>query len=148
MAEKKIAGRVFKVDAPLATVALSLQFRVMNILSNSPDALPTILGAVTKAADAKTERERLEANASLLSAMIGILGKMRPEDGTRLMSDLVSMAKVQAGNGRFDQADIDTEFSTDPSGLYELVGFVLKETIGPFISGLVGNSNGGAAALR
>lgn len=143
MAEKKIAGKLFRVKQPLATDALKLQFRVMNMLAGSGDQL----GRAIAALQAGEGREK--AQGEVVSAVLAILGGMKPDDGARLISDLVAMAEIQGGNSKFEPADLDTEFSSDPSGLYQLVGFVLKEVLGPFISGLVESmSPAGLAADR
>ncbi|RIY00215.1 hypothetical protein D3218_13095 [Aureimonas flava] len=138
MAEKKIGGRTFQVKQPLATDALKLQFRVMGILAKSSTDLAKVLGAVQAAQSADGDA-RAAANANAVTAVLGILGSLSPDEGTAFISDLVSMAEVKGDNGRFEQADLDVEFSSDPSGLYQLVGFVLREVLGPFISGLVGS---------
>ncbi|KQT52223.1 MULTISPECIES: phage tail assembly chaperone [unclassified Aureimonas] len=137
MAEKKIAGRLFRVDQPLATEALQLQFRVMNMLQGSTDDLRKVFGAMSGAEDAESAKS-IGAGESAL-ATIAILSRLKPREGTQFVADVVAMAKIKGENGAFEPADVDTEFSTDPTGLYELVGFVLKTVLGPFISGLAGS---------
>lgn len=142
MAEKKIAGRLFRVQPPLATVAIKLQFRVMNLLGGSVGELPGAIDALQTASRTKDEGAVSAANGKVIGVIIGILGRMKPDEGAALISDLVAMAEIKAANGAYEPADLDTEFSSDPSGLYELVGFVLKEALGPFISGLMGSMSG------
>ncbi|MEC5289383.1 MULTISPECIES: phage tail assembly chaperone [unclassified Aurantimonas] len=163
MAEKKIAGRLFRIQQPLAREALALQFRVMNLLGGSATELPKAIEAMQAASAIQSKYQGQNAptvsdedmaklsaaNSQIIGVVMGILGNMKPEAGVSFLADMVAMAEVKAANGQYEQADIDTEFSTDPTGLYEVVGFVLKEVLGPFISGLMGSMSAkkGAAAL-
>lgn len=149
MAEKKIAGRTFRVRPPLATEAIRLQFRVMNLLGGSAAELPAAVEALQSAASAKKEADKVKANGQIVGIVVGILSQMKPDEGTQFVADMVAMAEIKAANGTYEQADIDVEFSEDPTGLFQLVGFVLREVLGPFIQGLVGSMTGqrGAAAL-
>lgn len=163
MAEKKIAGRLFRVQQPLAREALALQFRVMNLLGGTATELPKAIDAMQAASTIQAKYQGQNApsmsdedmaklsaaNSQIIGVVMGILGNMKPDAGVSFLADMIAMAEVKAQNGEYEQADIDTEFSSDPTGLYEVVGFVLKEILGPFISGLVGSMNAkkGAAAL-
>lgn len=138
MADKRIGNRTFQVKTPLATEAIALQFRVMNLLGGATGDLPQIMAAIGKASSGGDD-ERLQANGQVVASLFGILSKVQPKDAVSFLRDVVAMAEVKGDNGRYEPADIDTEFSADPAGLYELVGFVLREAIGPFISGLVGS---------
>lgn len=146
MSEKKIAGRVFRVDQPLATEALQLQFRVIGMLEGSTDDLQKVFDSMSGNEGAEDPAGR--GRSAPIIATIAILSRLKPREATQFISDVVAMAKVQGENGKYDKADLDTEFSSDPTGLYELVAFVLREVLGPFISGLAGSMSHVMKAAR
>lgn len=141
MAEKKIGNRTFRVKQPLATEALRLQFRITSLVKDR-EAFQKIMEAGAEAASSKDDNIKAKAGAQVINSVIAVFGSIDPDEGTSLMRDLVAMSEIKASNGQYERADIDTEFSEDPSGLFELIGFVMKEVLGPFVAGLLSAMRG------
>ncbi|MBG6211677.1 hypothetical protein IWQ49_006368 [Labrenzia sp. EL_126] len=143
MAEKKIANMTVKVERPLATEALKLQARLMKAAGGLAEKLPGILASRREDA---TEEVRSKADADALSAIAGIFERMTPEEYASLMTDIVSMAKVQRPSGQFDQMDLDGDFSANLGAIIPVSLFVLKEVFGDFFSGALATGRQSMAA--
>lgn len=139
MAEKKIKGVTYKVDAVLATEALKLQVRVMKLIGGAVERLPAVLRGVGKTAGADA---KAESDAAAIAALADIVSKLDPDDTVTLLTDIVSFASIKRPSGVWERVDIDGDFQGEQrSSLFPLVGFVLKEVIGDFFSEILANGN-------
>ncbi|WP_136625138.1 phage tail assembly chaperone [Aureimonas flava] len=136
MAEKKFGNRLFKVDQPLATQAIVMQGRLLRLIGPASDKLPALFDPANRKGPADQT-----AALRIMGVLVEVFGHTEPEATAALLGDIVKMAQVKGANGRYEQADIDTEFSSDPGELYAVVAWILRETLGPFFSGLVANGS-------
>lgn len=131
MAEKKIGDRVFVVGHVLATDAIRLQARLLKIIGGGVDRLPEILAGAGSASPEAKEK----SNAAAVAALTDILAKCDPEEVTKLITDIVSMAQIRRASGAVETVDLDGDLSQTKKDIIPLVGFVLKEVLGDFFAG-------------
>lgn len=136
MAEKKINGNTYQVGEVLATEAIRLQARVLKIVGGGLDRLPTILAG---AGEDASEAAKAASNVAAIGALADIFGKCEPEEVTRLMSDVVSLATVRRPSGAWEQVDLDGDLTDRKADIFPLMVFVLKEVLGVFFSGALAN---------
>ena len=138
MAEKKIGSRTFQVGHVLATDAVRLQARLLRIIGGGVDRLPTIMRGVGK--DVTPELKEA-ANAASVAALTDIFAKCDPDEVTRLISDIVSLATIKQPSGSWGKVDLDQDFTEHKGDLFPVIVFVLKEVLGDFFSGLPAAGN-------
>ncbi|KAA0970808.1 hypothetical protein FPY71_10050 [Aureimonas fodinaquatilis] len=144
MAEKKIGDRTFKVDPPLATVAIVMQARLMKAVGPAIDKLPDIF-AGARASEGTAEKDR--GNAAAVQALTGILSGLKPEDVAGLLKDLTEMALIKRPSGHYEPVDFDGDFSGRLGEVIPVITFVVREVFGDFFSGAVASGRGmGTAA--
>jgi hypothetical protein len=138
MAERKINGREFQVGQVLATEAVMLQARLMQVVGAGVERLPVILkGAGEHASPEDKEASR----AAAVAAFTDIFVNGDPKKMTELVSDIVRIATVKRKSGVFEQVDIDLDFTSDKGSLFPVAVFVLQEVLGDFFTGLRGVGN-------
>jgi hypothetical protein len=138
MAERKINGREFQVGQVLATEAVMLQARLMQVVGAGVERLPVILkGAGEHASPEDKEASR----AAAVAAFTDIFVNGDPKKMTELVSDIVKIATVKRKSGAFEQVDIDLDFTSDKGSLFPVAVFVLQEVLGDFFTGLRGVGN-------
>lgn len=139
MAERKIAGREFKVGTVLATEALRLQFRLMAVIGSGTsdgdgtERLTIILGGLGEEADPE---EKLKSNAGALAAMSKVFVHADPDEMTQLVADVVSYAAIKRPSGSYEKADLDGDFTEEKGALIPLCVFVLQEVLSDFFTEL------------
>lgn len=133
MAERKINGREFQVGEVLATDAVLLQARLMQVIGASVERLPTILGGASESA---SEESKELARSAAVAAFTDIFVASDPKVITALVSDIVELATVKRPSGVFEKVDMDGDFTTHKSSLFPVVVFVLQEVLGDFFTGL------------
>lgn len=133
MAEKVIGGRTFKVGEVLATEAILLQARLLQIVGGGLDRLPVILGSRVKEA---TPEMKAAGDAAAVAALGDICAKAEPKTVVALIGDIVRLAQVQRPSKEWEQVDLDGEFTTAKGDLFPVLIFVLREVLGDFFSGL------------
>jgi hypothetical protein len=140
MAERKIGGRTFRVDALLAGEALALQGRLMKALGPAFDRLPEAITQIReKGVDAA------DGNGLIIKVIGDIFSSLSTEEYVSLVRDIVEVAKVQRPSGAFDPVDLDGDMSgPELKNILPLAAFVLKEQFSDFFSGLLGNGSRGA----
>lgn len=138
MAEKKIKGNTYKVDAVLATEAIRLQMRLLKVIGGGIDRLPTILSGVGKTV---SEEKKAESNAAAVAAFTDIFMKGDPDEMTMLIKDVVELARIKRPSGSYEQVDLDGDFTQDKSALIPLVVFILREVFGDFFSDALENGS-------
>lgn len=143
MAERKINGTTYKVDRPLATEALRLQARLMKAGGGIADQLPSILADLQAAKDEESKRQ---VGIKAIGLMTDIFDRLDADEYTRLVGDIIALAKVQRPSGQYDQADLDGDFSLNLGDIIPVCAFVLKEVFGSFFSGGQGNGRPRVAA--
>ncbi|QIG74967.1 hypothetical protein EVC26_048 [Rhizobium phage RHph_I72] len=131
MAEQKIGTRTFRVQEVLATEALMIQARLIQIIGGGVDRLPEILAGV---GSDKSEEAKAKSNAAMVGALADIFTKAEPRKTVQLISDLIQYAEVLQPSGAYGRCDVDVDFSSkaDRKSLYPVLGFVLKEILGDF----------------
>lgn len=132
MAERKIGGREFKVDRPLATVALALQARLMRAAGGAAQHLPSLIG---KMAANKTDEEKQALGGEVIVLLTDIFSRLDPHEYVSLVGDVISLAKIKRPSGQYDPCDLDGDFADAFGDIIPVVVFVLKETFGDFFSG-------------
>lgn len=136
MAEKKINGRLFKVDQILAMDALELQGRLLKVLGPAMGRLPELM-ALAGGKNANNE----QASVTAVQIMMDVFSNVSSKEYSTLIKDIVELAKVQRPSGHFDQVDLDGDFTGELGTLYPVVFFVLQEQFSDFFSGLLGNGS-------
>lgn len=136
MAEKKINGVTYVAGAVLATEALRLQIRIMQLLGGAVDRLPGIIAGLASNATPETKEK---SNQAIIAALTDILAKCDPDATVTLIGDIVALAGVQRPSGSVEKVDLDGHITEHPANLMPLMAFVLMETFGAFFSGLPGN---------
>lgn len=134
MAEKKINGRTFKVDALLVTRALALQARLTRAIGPAIGKLPEIISARSG-----TEAQKAEADSKTIDALAGIFNGMEPDDYVELVKDIVEIAQIQRPSGQYDKVDIDADFFNDLKSLIPVAFFVLQTQFQDFFGGALAN---------
>ena len=144
MAERKIGAMTVKVDRPLATEALRLQARLMKAAGGIADQLPSILGDLQQA---NSEEGKRQVGIKAIGLLTDVFDRLDAEEYTRLVGDIIGLAKIQRPSGHYEQADIDGDFSENLGNIIPVCAFVLKEVFGSFFSGGQGNGRPRAAAV-
>lgn len=136
MAEKKINGRTFKVNRLLASEALVLQARVFKVFGPAISSFGEIMqGHGTD----KTEEQKARSNSAAMAALAGVIRELDPREYAKLISDIVSVAMIERGNGDYGHCDLDGDFQDDQQeDILPVVLFVLREQFGSFFKGLPG----------
>ena len=133
MAEKKFSGREFKVGSVLATDALILQARLMQIIGGGLGQLPAILAS---RAEGATDAQRAAGDAAAIVALGDIASKCEPGIISKLFEDVVGLALIKRPSGAWEKADLDGDFSEHKHDIFPFVIWVLREVLGDFFSGL------------
>ncbi|UQS95086.1 chaperone protein [Pseudanabaena phage Pam3] len=137
MAEKKFGNRTFQVGDVLATEAVELQCRFLQIVGGGVDRLPTILaGAGDAAQEAKDA-----SSAALVAALADIFSKCEPKRVTGFIKDVVGYCQIMRPSGSWEQVDLDGEFTQKEHrrDLYPVVLWALQEILSDFFAGLLAN---------
>lgn len=132
MADKKIGGREFRVGTVLATEALRLQFRLLQIIGGGVDRLPVILAGAGQA----SPEAKQASQAAAVAAFADMIGKADPDRSVKLMQDIAGLAQLKQASGAWGEVDIDTDFTDHKADLFPLLTWVLKEVLGDFFGGL------------
>ncbi|KQV28099.1 hypothetical protein ASC97_07050 [Rhizobium sp. Root1203] len=142
MAERKIGNREYRVDRPLASIALHLQARLLRAAGGTGELLPPLIGEL---ASAQSPEEKQVLGAKVIGVLGDIFSRLTPEEYVSLVGDIISLAKVKRPSGQYDQCDLDGDFSEHLSSVISVAAFVLKETFGDFFSGALAS---GARAAK
>lgn len=142
MAERKIGSREFRVDKPLATVALALKARLLRAAGGTAEHLPSLIGEMVAA---KTDQEKQILGGKVIGALTDIFSRLEPDDYVALVGDIISLAKIKRTSGQYDPCDLDGDFSENLGELLPVAVFVLKETLGDFFSAALAS---GARAMK
>lgn len=137
MAERKIAGREFKVNPPLATEALRLQARLTKLLQAADTSLEDIF-VINFVADAGKPEQKAKAAAAAISTIGRIFSTMSPDEYASLVTDVIGMAQIKRPSGAYEIADLDGDFSTDLKSIPQVFLFVLEVVYRDFFLGLAG----------
>ncbi len=134
MAEKKINGRTFRVEAMLATDALILQARIFKMVGPLISQLGTVMksGSVDGDSDAK----KMALGTAALAALSEMFSKSDPLEVARLVKDVVEVAQIRRESGAYDQCDFDGDFTKHAKDIMPVVVFVLQEQFSDFFLGL------------
>lgn len=132
MAEKIFSGRTFKVDPPLATVAVRLQARTTRMLGPSFKKYDDM--SQEAAASGMTEEK---FGRMMAYCMIDFCERHEPEEVSAYISDVISMVKIQRPSGTYDFADLDGDFSQNMQDIIPVCRFALEVMLGDFFTGHV-----------
>lgn len=136
MAEKKFGNRTFRVKQPLATQAIVMQGRLLRLIGPASHKLPELFDPANRNGPADQT-----VALKIVGVLLEVFSRSEPEATAALIGDIIAMSEVKGASGKYDQADIDTEFSSDPGELYAVVAWILREVFGPFFSGLTANGS-------
>jgi len=138
MAEKKIAGELYRVDPMPARQAIELLADIVRIGSQATGRLPSIIDALSSS---ETEGDSLAqlANVAALAALGDILRANSSPDLGALIERIVSAAKVKRPSGEYVEVDIDEEFTGRLEAIVPVARFVLETNFGPFFAASGGN---------
>lgn len=137
MAEKKINGRVFRVQDVLATEAIRLQVSLLKVIGGGVDRLPTIMAGMGKKGKEDPEA-KAASDAALVGALADIFSKCDPDGVVELISRIGGYADIQSKSGQWGKVDVDQDFTDHKKDLFPLLAFVLKEVLGDFFSDVPG----------
>lgn len=135
MAEQKINGRTFRVGQLTAGEAIELYADVIGFLGPAAGQLPYILFGMKEGGD---DGDILK-DAAVISAFGQIVNTKGAKAVRALAERIVSMAEIQRPSGDYSLADMDGDFTDDPSEAIQVIIFVLKEHFRPFFSGKEGS---------
>lgn len=133
MAETEIGGRTYRVGVVLATDAIVLQARLLQIVGGGLDRLPVILGSRVEGA---TPEMRAMGDAAAVAALGDIFAKCEPKTVAKLVQDIVGYATIHRPSGAWEKVDLDGEFTENKADIFPLCLWVLREILGDFFSGL------------
>lgn len=134
MAETEIGGRTYRVGVVLATDAIVLQARLLQIVGGGLDRLPVILGSRVEGA---TPEMRAMGDAAAVAALGDIFAKCEPRTVAKLIQDIVGYATIHRPSGAWEKVDLDGEFTENKGDIFPLCLWVLREILGDFFSGLL-----------
>lgn len=135
MAETTLSdGSQVRVGTVLATQALTLQTRLLKIVGNGADKLPTIMQGYGKDA---TPESKLASDAAAIGALGEIVAGADPVAVTTLMVEIIGYCQIKPqGQSGWQNANLDAHFTDRKADIYPTVIFTLKEIFGDFFSAL------------
>lgn len=133
MAEKEIGANTYRVGVVLATDAIVLQARLLQIVGGGLDRLPIILGSRVEGA---TPEMKAMGDAAAVAALGDIFSKCEPKTVAKLVQDIVGYATIHRPSGAWEKVDLDGEFTENKGDIFPLCLWVLREVLGDFFSGL------------
>ena len=136
MAEKKIGGKTFRVEAMLATEAVMLQACLMRLLGGAVARLPEIMRGRGEGASAEAIAA---SDAAAVGALTDIFTKVEPAEMVNLLVTIISVAQIKQASGQYVSVDFDREFSGNLKDGYALAVFVLQEQFGDFFRDALAN---------
>jgi hypothetical protein len=141
MAEKKISGKVWRVDPMTAIDALKLYADIMRVVTPAATKLPAIIFALS----AEDSGQKMMADVAALSAIGDILERTSSDQIAELAKTIIGCAEVSVDYGKsYVPADIDVEFTGALSDLIPVARFVLEEQFRDFF---IGNGRSGIISL-
>lgn len=129
MADKKIGGNYYRVSPILATEALRLQVRLLNIAGPAVKALPAVLAARSGAGD------RSNAEQAGLDAIAAVFTTADPDRVSQFVTDVCEKAEISADGKAYESLIFDHHLSDDQKSIIPVTFFVLKELLGDFFTG-------------
>lgn len=135
MADKKIGGNYYRVSPILATEAMRLQVRLLNIAGPAVKALPAILAARKGSGDAAG------AEQAGLEAISAVFTTADPERVTDFITDVCEKAEISEDGKVYEPLVFDHHMSDDQKSILPVTFFVLKELLGDFFTGALEAGN-------
>lgn len=129
MADKKIGGNYYRVQPILATEALRLQVRLLNIAGPAVKALPAVLAARKGGADTGV------AEAAGLEAIAAVFTTADPDKVSTFITDVCEKAEISSDGKTYEGLIFDHHMSEDQQSIIPVTFFVLKELLGDFFTG-------------
>lgn len=124
MAERKINGKVFRVQPMTAGDAISLYADIMRLIGPAAGKLPAIILSLSSGDEGRT----MMADVAALAALSDILGKTASSDISDLIRRIVESTMVSVDGGKtYDQTIMDVEFTGHLGDFVPVVRFVLEE---------------------
>ncbi|MCA0345314.1 MAG: hypothetical protein LCH99_37190 [Proteobacteria bacterium] len=140
MAEKKIGGKVWRIEPMTAVDALKLYADIMRIVTPAAGRLPAIIFALSTG-----DEEKAMADVAALSAISDILARTSSEQIADITRTIVESAEVSVDGGKsYIPVDIDVEFTGALPDLIPVAKFVLEEQFRDFF---IGNGRSGIISL-
>lgn len=127
MAEKRIGGRVFKVEPLPASEAIELYAETIRIAGHGAGRLPGILMGA-----ASGDEGSMLADVSLLMAVSDVLNGSSSREVRDLVKRLVEIAMIQRPSGSYDPVDLDGDFTGRLGEIVPIIRFVLAEQFSDF----------------
>lgn len=132
MAEKKIGGKVFRVQPMNAIDALALYMDIMRILGPSASRLPSIIVAL----GSSEEGADMMAEVATLAAISDILQRTATDTITDVLRRIIELTSVSVDGGKnFAPTIMDVEFTGDLKSLVPVIKFVMEEQYSDFFTG-------------
>lgn len=141
MAEKKIGGKVWRIEPMTAIDALKLYADIMRIVTPAAGKLPAIIFALSSEDDG----QKMMADVAALSAVADILARTSSDQIADIARTIVESAEVSVDGGKsYIPVDIDVEFTGALPDLIPVAKFVLEEQFRDFF---IGNGRSGIISL-
>lgn len=131
MAERKIAGRVFRVSPLPASEAIALYAELIAALGAAVHRLPAIIVSAT----ADESEQNVMGDMVALAAITDIVKSATPGGCRDLIKRIVEVAQIQRPSGAYEPIDLDGDFTGRLNDIVEVVKFVLKEQYSDFFTG-------------
>lgn len=132
MAERKIAGKTYRVSPMTCADALALYTDIMRIVGPAAPRLPAIIVSLSS----DDEGQNMLADVAALTAVSDILSRVPTSEVVGLVRRIVETAEVSLNNGKnYDPIEMDLEFTGHLSDLIPVARFVLEEQFRDFFTG-------------
>jgi hypothetical protein len=130
VAERKIDGSEYRVDALTAVNAIELYADILRFLGPAANRLPAIILSI----QAESEGQGMMADVAALAAVSDILSRASSQEVSGLLSRIVSIAQIKRPGG-YDACDIDGDFTGNLGKIVPVVKFVLEVQFSDFFIG-------------
>ena len=131
MAEHKLSGREYRIQAPTAMEALDLLAELTEVAGPLAPRIPLMIGGLSD----EDPNGRLYADAALLEAMSAIIKTAGKDRVTAIVRRVVEMAEIRRPSGQYERVDLDGDFTGGLQDIFPLARLVLKETLYGFFTG-------------
>ncbi|RLQ87088.1 phage tail assembly chaperone [Notoacmeibacter ruber] len=145
MAEKKFGKLHLRTQDMLAKDALLLNARLMR---HAAPVLTNFRAIVAGYGEGANEVDKAASDAAAMKAIGAILDSLQPADMVELMADILGLAEVKAENGKFEQVDMDTDFSTEKGQIIPAILWILQEQLGDFFGGALATAGNRVKAIN
>lgn len=134
MAERKIAGKTFKVEPLPARDAIELYADLMRVVGQGTGRIPAILMGLTS----EDEGANYLADVAAIGALADVLSKTTSVEVSDLIERIVGCAMILQPSKTYRQADLNGDFTGSLKDLLPVMKFVLEVQYRDFFTASAG----------